>query len=65
LTVDHDIVITGSFNFTTAAQRRNAENLLVIRDAALAARYRANWESRRAVSARYAGPTEGAADFEE
>jgi phosphatidylserine/phosphatidylglycerophosphate/cardiolipin synthase-like enzyme len=64
IVVDHDIVITGSFNFTAAAQRRNAENLLVIRESALAARYRANWESRRAVSARYAGPTEGAAELE-
>lgn len=31
--------ITGSFNFTKAAEGSNAENLLVIRDAALAGRY--------------------------
>jgi phosphatidylserine/phosphatidylglycerophosphate/cardiolipin synthase-like enzyme len=58
-------VITGSFNFTAAAQAKNAENLLVIRDAALAALYRANWVSRRAVSAAYAAPIEGAAAPEE
>jgi phosphatidylserine/phosphatidylglycerophosphate/cardiolipin synthase-like enzyme len=43
-------VIIGSFNFTVAAQRHNAENLLAIQDAALAAKYRANGQSRRAVS---------------
>lgn len=38
------IVITGSFNFTQAAQYRNAENVLVIRDnAALADLYLQNW----------------------
>jgi phosphatidylserine/phosphatidylglycerophosphate/cardiolipin synthase-like enzyme len=36
------IAITGSFNFTAAASSHNAENLLVIRDAGLAARYRKN-----------------------
>jgi phosphatidylserine/phosphatidylglycerophosphate/cardiolipin synthase-like enzyme len=33
-----ETVITGSFNFTKAAQARNCENLLIIRDQALAAR---------------------------
>jgi phosphatidylserine/phosphatidylglycerophosphate/cardiolipin synthase-like enzyme len=54
-------LITGSFNFTAAAQNHNAENLLVFRDRELAARYRANWENRRAVSVPYGGPVEGAA----
>jgi phosphatidylserine/phosphatidylglycerophosphate/cardiolipin synthase-like enzyme len=36
-------VITGSFNFTKAAEEHNAENLLVIHDPALAARYTENW----------------------
>ena len=40
--IDDDTVITGSFNFTTAAERQNAENLLVVRDRALAARYAEN-----------------------
>jgi hypothetical protein len=42
-------------------QAENAENLLVIRNAEWAARYRANWENRRAVSVPYGGPVEGAA----
>jgi phosphatidylserine/phosphatidylglycerophosphate/cardiolipin synthase-like enzyme len=53
--IDVTMVITGSFNFTAAAQKSNAENLLVLDDPALAAKYTANWERRRAVSTPYAG----------
>jgi len=42
--LDDAVVITGSFNFTHQAEHGNAENLLVIRDRALAARYRENWQ---------------------
>lgn len=48
--VDDQTVITGSFNFTKAAQFRNAENVLVITDENLAARYKKNWLKRLAVS---------------
>lgn len=48
--VDESEVITGSFNFTKAAQTKNAENLLIIRDPALAKRYMQNWQQRMAVS---------------
>ena len=41
--IDNEIVITGSFNFSRAAEERNAENLLVIHNRELAARYRLNW----------------------
>ncbi len=41
--LDDEVVITGSFNFTYQAEHCNAENLLVIRDRALAARYAENW----------------------
>jgi phosphatidylserine/phosphatidylglycerophosphate/cardiolipin synthase-like enzyme len=44
MVLDGRVVLTGSFNFTTAAQQHNAENLLVVEDAALAARYAANWQ---------------------
>ncbi len=45
MVIDGDTVVTGSFNFTKAAESRNAENLLIIRGAAeLARRYTANWE---------------------
>ena len=56
MVLDGATVITGSFNFTAAAQSHNAENLLVIRDPQLASKYRANWESRRVVSVPYVGP---------
>jgi len=31
--IDNATIITGSFNFTKAAEERNAENLLVLKDA--------------------------------
>jgi len=55
MVIDGVAVITGSFNFTTAAERQNAENLLVIHDGTLAARYAENWRSHAAHSIRYAG----------
>jgi len=40
--------ITGSYNFTLAAQRSNAENIIVLRDnEAVADAYRANWRRLR------------------
>jgi phosphatidylserine/phosphatidylglycerophosphate/cardiolipin synthase-like enzyme len=53
IVVDKNIVITGSFNFTSSAEVRNAENLLVIKDPRLAAEYIANWESHRRHSEEY------------
>ena len=47
-------VVTGSYNFSFAAQHRNAENLLVLRgDPALCERYRRNWDVHRAHSLPY------------
>jgi len=55
--IDGDTVITGSFNFTKAAQQRNAENVMVIRMApALARAYTRNWQWRRGLSRPYPGP---------
>ena len=49
--IDGQTVITGSFNFTKAAQERNAENVLVIHhNPAIAGKYRENWIQRAAVS---------------
>lgn len=53
--IDRKTVITGSFNFTKSAEENNAENLLVITDAALAAQYAQNWHLHRRHSARYKG----------
>lgn len=42
------VVITGSFNFSQAAQRKNAENLLLFRDnPQLTAAYLRNWRKHR------------------
>ena len=43
--IDGDVVLTGSFNFTKAAEENNAENLLVLHDSSLAATYTANWQA--------------------
>jgi phosphatidylserine/phosphatidylglycerophosphate/cardiolipin synthase-like enzyme len=45
--IDNEIVITGSFNFTKAAEERNAENLLIIRSKQLATIYADNWRFHR------------------
>ena len=42
MVIDGETVITGSFNFTKAAEENNAENLLVIHDKKLAERYTKN-----------------------
>ena len=55
MVIDEATVITGSFNFTRAAEEHNAENLLVIRDGALADRYRANWRAHRSHAAPFRG----------
>jgi phosphatidylserine/phosphatidylglycerophosphate/cardiolipin synthase-like enzyme len=56
MVIDRKRVVTGSFNFTTAAEKRNAENLLIVKDRRLAALYLRNWEAHRAHSTPYQGP---------
>ena len=48
--IDNNTVITGSFNFTKAAQEENAENVLIIHDKKLASTYLENLQSRKAES---------------
>ncbi len=49
-------LVTGSYNYTGAAQSRNAENVLIVRhDPALALRYRANFMRLRDRAQRYDG----------
>lgn len=50
IVIDRHIVIGGSYNFTRSAERRNAENVTFIDSPAVAARFLANWTSRRAVA---------------
>lgn len=52
--VDDRAVITGSYNFTKSAETRNAENLLIIRDAPTISKYRANWINQWSTSKPYA-----------
>jgi phosphatidylserine/phosphatidylglycerophosphate/cardiolipin synthase-like enzyme len=52
--IDRDVMITGSFNFTKAAEEKNAENLLVIKEnPGLLQRYARNYEEHRGHSERY------------
>jgi len=53
--IDGETVITGSFNFTKAAEENNAENLLVIRDRKLASLYTKNWQDHEKHSEVYVG----------
>jgi phosphatidylserine/phosphatidylglycerophosphate/cardiolipin synthase-like enzyme len=43
IVVDGDTVEEGSFNYTAAAESRNAENVLVLRDGNTAAQYAREW----------------------
>jgi phosphatidylserine/phosphatidylglycerophosphate/cardiolipin synthase-like enzyme len=47
------VAITGSFNFTDQAEEENVENLLVIRDKAIADKFTANWKAHVQHSGRY------------
>ena len=61
MVIDNDsadaTVITGSYNFTNAAQYKNAENLLIIRgDKALTDAYARNWQRHRPHSVAFHRP---------
>jgi phosphatidylserine/phosphatidylglycerophosphate/cardiolipin synthase-like enzyme len=58
--LDDATVVTGSFNYTWSAEHRNAENLLVIHDPALAAEYTQNWNIRATRSRPLCAVVEGA-----
>jgi len=53
--IDKAVLITGSFNFTKAAEEKNAENLLVIRSKDLVTVYSENWVRHKEHSVRYEG----------
>ena len=53
--IDKEIVITGSFNFTKAAEEKNAENLLIIKSKELAQTYMNNWTKHKQHSEEYKG----------
>ncbi len=45
--IDGTTVVTGSFNFSKAAEENNAENLLIIKSGELAKLYVGNWNAHR------------------
>lgn len=51
--IDGGTLITGSFNFTEAAESKNAENLLIIRNKELAAIYMDNWVKHKEHAVRF------------
>ena len=51
--IDRATVITGSFNFTKAAEERNAENILILKSPQLGSIYIENWSAHREHSERY------------
>jgi phosphatidylserine/phosphatidylglycerophosphate/cardiolipin synthase-like enzyme len=51
--IDQSTVITGSFNFTKAAEEKNAENLFIIKSKELAGIYIDNWKKHQEHSERY------------
>lgn len=53
MVIDGATVITGSFNFTKAAEERNAENLLIVQSRELARIYTDNWRRHREHSEPY------------
>jgi phosphatidylserine/phosphatidylglycerophosphate/cardiolipin synthase-like enzyme len=48
--IDGSTLLTGSFNFTNAAERSNAENLYIRRHCPIIAQYLANWHAHEAHS---------------
>jgi phospholipase D len=48
--IDGNKVVTGLFNFSDSADTRNTENVVLIEDKDIAARYQENWMSRYARS---------------
>lgn len=48
--IDDKTVITGSFNFTNAAQKSNAENVIIIEDSKIAGLYEDNFFKRERLS---------------
>jgi phosphatidylserine/phosphatidylglycerophosphate/cardiolipin synthase-like enzyme len=53
--IDRQVVLTGNFSFAAGAESQGGENLLVISDASLAARYTENWKAHAAHSVRPSG----------
>ena len=53
--IDREMVITGSFNFTYAAEKKNAENILAVKSPTLAETYTENWLAHKKHSRQFKG----------
>src|ERR1700722_650904 len=51
--IDDTVTLTGSFNFTNAAQLHNSENIIIISDSNVANEYKHNWLNRQSLSYKY------------
>lgn len=51
--IDGRVVVTGSYNFTKAAEKNNAENLVIIESGAVADKFHNNWQKHRKHSQPY------------
>ena len=51
--IDRKVVITGSYNFTRAAEKSNAENVVIIESEPIAQKYLQNWQKHRSHSQPY------------
>jgi len=55
MVIDNTVTITGSFNFTKAAEESNSENVLIINDAEVARKFSLNWSEHLKHSEKYKG----------
>lgn len=55
--IDGQVVITGSYNFTRAAEKSNAENLVIIESPSVAQKYLLNWQKHHQHSEVYRSRT--------
>ncbi len=55
IVIDRETVITGSFNFTKAAEEKNAENLIILHSTDVARLYVENWAAHKSHSEGYQG----------
>ena len=56
IVIDEHLVVGGSYNYTRAAETRNAENVTFIESPEVAGWYLANWAARQAAARRLESP---------
>jgi phosphatidylserine/phosphatidylglycerophosphate/cardiolipin synthase-like enzyme len=59
IVIDGHLTIGGSYNYTAAAQKRNAENVTFTESQEIARQFMANWDSRLKVSRVFETPQSG------